>query len=96
MVSTEEIKNKLKEVIDPEIGYDIISLGEIEDIKIENNKVKIVFLPTTPLCPFIPMILSGIEEKIRELNLEADIEIDFKNIWSLDRVDPEIRRKLGL
>ena len=90
------ILEKLKEVIDPEIGYDIVSLGEIEDIREENGKVIITYLPTTPMCPFIPAILDGISEKIKELNIDFDIEVDLENKWSIERIDPEIRKKLGL
>ncbi|MGC9079160.1 MAG: metal-sulfur cluster assembly factor [Nanopusillaceae archaeon] len=98
MVSEEMIKERLKEVIDPEIGYDIISLGEIEEIKIKNNEIYIKFLPTTPLCPFIPAILEGIKEKLQDLANEykINIEIDFENQWSIERVDPGIRKELGI
>ncbi len=96
MVNKDIIIEKLKEVIDPEIGYDIVSLGEIEDIREENGKTIITFLPTTPACPFIPAILDSINEKIKELNIDFDIEIDLENQWSINRISPEIRKRLGL
>ncbi|BBL45697.1 metal-sulfur cluster biosynthetic enzyme [Nanobdella aerobiophila] len=96
MVKTEEIMEKLKEVIDPELGYDVVSLGEIEEIKEENNKFIIVFLPTTPLCPFIPAILDQIEEKMNELKVDYEVEIDNETKWSLDRVNIDIKKRLGL
>ena len=92
----EKIIEKLKEVIDPEIGYDVVSLGEIEEVSIENNKVKIKLLPTTPLCPYLPVLVELIENKIKELNLEPEIEIDFENQWTPERIDPEVRKKLGI
>ncbi|MGC9133209.1 MAG: metal-sulfur cluster assembly factor [Nanopusillaceae archaeon] len=96
MVDINIIKEKLKEVIDPEIGYDIVSLGEIEDIKEKDGKIIITFLPTTPLCPFIPAILDSIAEKMKETNLDFDIEVDLENKWNIERIEPEIRKKLGL
>jgi len=92
----DKILNKLKEVIDPELGYDIVSLGEIEEIKVEDKKVYIKFLPTTPLCPFLPFIYSSIVQKMEELGLEAEVNIDYEGKWSIDRVDPEIRKKLNI
>lgn len=92
----ERIREKLKEVIDPELGYDVVSLGEIEEIKIENKKVFVKVLPTTPLCPYLPLILEGIEKKIKELGYDVEFEIDFENKWDLNRLDPELRKKLGL
>ncbi|WP_231434398.1 iron-sulfur cluster assembly protein [Candidatus Nanopusillus massiliensis] len=44
MVKIEDIVNKLREVTDPELGYDIISLGEIEDVREENGEYIIKFL----------------------------------------------------
>jgi len=98
VVEIEDILNKLREVVDPELGYDIVSLGEIEDIREENGIYVIKFLPTSPLCPFISAILEQIDEKLKELNIyeNSKIEIDFENRWSLDRVSPEVRKELGL
>lgn len=95
----DKIRNKLKEVIDPEIGYDIVSLGEIENIEIKENIVKITLLPTTPLCPYLPFIINGIKEKMIEIGIreeDLEIEIDFENKWDIDRIDPEIRKRLGI
>jgi metal-sulfur cluster biosynthetic enzyme len=98
VVKIEDILNKLREVIDPELGYDIVSLGEIEEIREENGMYIIKFLPTSPLCPFISAILEQIDEKLKELNIyeNSKIEIDFENRWSLDRISPEVRKELGL
>ncbi|AMD29908.1 hypothetical protein Nps_02430 [Candidatus Nanopusillus acidilobi] len=98
MVKIEDILNKLREVTDPELGYDIISLGEIEDVREENGEYIIKFLPTSPLCPFISAILEQIDEKLKELNIyeNSKIEIDFENKWSLDRISPEVRKQLGI
>lgn len=92
----EKILEKLKEVIDPELGFDIVSLGLIEEISIEENKIKIKLLPTTPFCPYLPLIIELIENKLREIGFESEIEVDFENIWSLERVDEEVKKSLNL
>ena len=92
----EKIINALKEIIDPEIGFDIVSLGEVEEVKIDGKKVFIKFLPTTPMCPYLPFLLEAINAKIKELGYEVDVEIDFENQWSPERIDPEVRKKLGI
>lgn len=96
MRELEKIIEKLKEVIDPELGYDIVSLGEIKDIKINGNKVEIILLPTTPFCPFLPFIQLSIKDKIEKLGYEVEIKIDIEDRWSIDRVDPKIRKDLTL
>jgi len=93
-----QILEKLKEIIDPEIGYDIVSLGEIEDVIVhpKEKKVEVIFLPTTPMCPFMDYLIMSIDQKISELGYEVDIQIDLEKQWSFDRVDPEIKKKLGI
>ncbi len=91
-----KILSKLKEVIDPELGYDIVALGEIEDIKVENNKVYVKLLPTTPLCPFLPFIEASIIKKIEELGFKVEVIVDLENKWDINRVDPNIRKRLNI
>ncbi|AAR39199.1 NEQ350 [Nanoarchaeum equitans Kin4-M] len=92
----EEIYEVLKTVIDPEIGYDVVSLGEIDDVIIENDRILIKFIPTTPLCPYLPYMFDEIQTKIKEkFGLDVEFEISDKP-WSIDRVNPEVRKKLGL
>ncbi len=91
-----KILEKLKEVIDPEIGYDLVSLGEIDNIEIKDKEVIIKFLPTTPLCPYLPILVEQIEEKIKELGYEPKVEIVLDKPWTPDRIDPKIKKELGL
>ncbi len=91
-----KILEKLKEVIDPEIGYDIVALGEIDDIIINGKKVIVKLLPTTPLCPYLPVLIEQIEEKIKELGYEPEVEVVLDKQWTPDRIDPKIRKELGL
>ncbi len=50
-VNKEQIINALKNVIDPDLHKDLVSLGMIEDISIENNDVSFKLVLTTPACP---------------------------------------------
>ncbi|MFH7903875.1 MAG: metal-sulfur cluster assembly factor [Candidatus Aenigmatarchaeota archaeon] len=91
-----KILDKLKEVVDPEINFDIVSLGLIEEIKIEDKKVFIKMIPTTPFCPYLPLLVEMIEEKLKEIGYESEVEIDFDKVWSLDMASEEVKKELGL
>ena len=54
MVAKEQIIEALKEVYDPEIQYDIWSLGLVYNIEIERDRVKILMTFTSPMCPYGP------------------------------------------
>lgn len=50
-ISKEQVINALKFVQDPDLHKDVVSLGMIEDIEIDGNKVSLKLVLTTPACP---------------------------------------------
>ena len=96
MVTEDEIKNRLKTVIDPEIGYDVVSLGFIYSIKVEGDTAFIEMSFTTPLCPYAPLVLEEVRKAVEELGVKAEIDVVFEPPWSPDRIEPSMRKKLGL
>lgn len=65
-VTKEDVLNALKNVIDFELGLDVVSLGLVYDIQIDDqNNVKVLMTMTTPMCPLAGMILSDAEEAIK-------------------------------
>jgi metal-sulfur cluster biosynthetic enzyme len=59
----EPFKEKLREVVDPEIGLNIIELGLIRDLEIEDEKATITMILTTPFCPYGPAMLEVTRQK---------------------------------
>jgi len=72
----ENIKKVLSEVIDPELGADIVSLGFVRDIKIEDGKVKIKLKLTIPSCPLMNFFLEEIKEKVKKVKGLSEVEIE--------------------
>jgi len=65
----ETIENKLKEIIDPEVGLDLVTLNTIEKLEIDNDgNVKIVFRPTTPFCPLGIQLALSIKKAVKEID----------------------------
>lgn len=75
-VTQDEILKALSKVIDPDLHKNIVSLGFVKDIKIENDDVSIVLQLTTPACPMKDMMRSECEKYIRELGVKGKINID--------------------
>uniref|UniRef100_A0A7V4KCY0 DUF59 domain-containing protein n=1 Tax=Fervidobacterium pennivorans TaxID=93466 RepID=A0A7V4KCY0_FERPE len=102
-MTKEELKtavwNKLKEVIDWEIGLDVVTLGLIYDIQVDDqNNVKVLMTMTTPMCPLAGGIMSDAEMKIRSIEgvNNVEVELTFDPPWTPDRIDPIIRKQLGI
>ncbi len=95
-LTKENVLSALKEVIDPEIKVNLVDLGLIYGVEIEDDKVKIKLTFTTPTCPLGMMILAAVESKIKEkFNVDPDIELIFDPPWTPDRMSEEAKRLTG-
>ncbi len=75
MVSVDEVMNALRSVIDPELKRDIVSMGMIKDLTIEDNRVKFVLELTTPACPYNNEIEEEVRNKIKALGVDLDMKV---------------------
>lgn len=70
------LREKLAEVVDPEIGLTIIQLGLIRKVSIKDEKAEIYMILTTPFCPYGPAMLESTRQKALEgLNMDVDIQL---------------------
>lgn len=64
---SETLKAKLREIVDPEIGLDIIALGLVRDVAIQEDSAKVTMILTTPFCPYGPAMLETARQKAQEV-----------------------------
>ncbi len=70
------LRAKLAEIVDPEIALNVIQLGLVRKVSIENGEAKMYVLLTTPFCPYGPAMLEMIKQKAQEgLNLPVSLEL---------------------
>ena len=80
METTEEqVLGALREVIDPEMGVDLVSLGLIYDVRIARGLVTIKMTLTMQGCPMHDSIVSGV--KLVLLNLEGVEDVEVEVVW---------------
>lgn len=75
-----DIKEKLKEVYDPEIGIDIVSLGLVYGVEISDQNVAVKMTLTSPMCPLGPQIMSAAHAKLSQLPMVKDVKIEL--VWN--------------
>ena len=98
-VLTEEIaRNALRQVKDPELEMNIIELGLVYDVEIEEGAVRVHMTLTSPGCPAGPMITNDAYRVLRALDGVKDVNIDivWEPYWTPERIDPKVRALLGL
>ncbi len=76
-----QAREKLSEVVDPEIGMNIIQLGLIRNVEIENGIGHIKMILTTPFCPYGPAMIEMTKAKGTEgLDMPVTIEMGM-DVW---------------
>ncbi len=60
------LRAKLAEVVDPEIMLNVLQLGLVRKVGIENGVAKLYVLLTTPFCPYGPAMIETIKQKAQE------------------------------
>lgn len=93
----DDVRAVLSNVIDPELGIDIISLGLVYRIDIDGSRVGILMTLTVPGCPMSASIKSDVESMLRSLTWikEVHVELTFDPPWTPDRLNAQARVLLG-
>ena len=93
----EQVREALKKVIDPELGLNIVDLGLIYDIRVDEGKAAVDMTLTSPGCPAGPQILSSAQAAAGTVEgiHEAEVNLVWKPLWTQDRIDPAVRAVLG-
>jgi metal-sulfur cluster biosynthetic enzyme len=99
MATTEEVRNALRQVEDPELGMDIVDLGLLYDVELEDGgKVKIIHTLTSMGCPVGPMIQEQIHDVVAALPEVKDVEVEltWDPPWSPDKMSEDAKFILGI
>lgn len=88
----------LREVFDPELSLDVVSLGLVYDIRAEGDDLVVDMTLTTPGCP----VSESLPEQAREAIIEAtddqvtvDVRVVWDPPWSPEKMDDAAASALG-
>ncbi len=75
--SEENVREALREVLDPELHLDVVALGLIETIDVNAKPIKVEMLLTTPFCPYGPWLVQQVKESAEKAcaGLEVKVEV---------------------
>lgn len=90
------IRDGLRDVIDFEIGLDVVALGMIRDIAVTEDDVKITMILTSPMCPMASFIMNQVQERAAELTDKPVEVVMGRELWKPDMMEPEARAALGI
>ncbi len=98
MATKDEVYEALHSCYDPEIPVNIVDLGLIYDVDINDDKVNVKMTLTAPGCGMGAMIASDAQKKILELPgvSEANVDLVWDPPWDPSRISDEAKQKLGI
>ena len=99
-ICLDQVKQALETVFDPEIPVNLMSLGLIYDIRIDNNakKVCIEMTLTAPGCGMGPVLVADVETRVGMVpNVQSvNVELVFDPPWSRDKMSEEAQLETGM
>lgn len=101
MVTVDQVLGSLKKVVDPELHKDIVSMGMIKDLAINDGKVAFTLELTTPACPFNSDIERDVRAAIasldvKELALKVTARVMEGRALGMDELLPGVKNIIGV
>lgn len=93
------IREALRQVIDPEIGYNIVDLGLVYDVAVEEGGVVCITMTTTTVgCPATNYLKSGAAESASSVpDVEfVDVKLTYEPRWTPEMMSPDAKAYLGI
>jgi metal-sulfur cluster biosynthetic enzyme len=92
-----EVIAALGDVIDPELGIDIVDLGLVYGVDVDDAGVHVRLTMTTAACPLGEQLVADVEDRLRATgHVDAvDVEVVWEPPWGPERMSEAARRALG-
>tara|TARA_B100001750_G_C14868349_1_gene284395 strand:- start:9 stop:323 length:315 start_codon:yes stop_codon:yes gene_type:complete len=98
MVTEEIVLEQIKQIIDPDIGLNIVDMGLIYGVDINDDIVNITMTLTSPGCPAAPQLLNGSQTVVQQLDgvEEVNVNVVWTPPWDPEMMSEEAKDELGI
>ena len=95
MVTADAVWAAFEEIPDPEIPVvSLVDLGVIRSVDVHDGRVHVEFTPTFLGCPALEVMKRSLEDTVRSLGAEPDVEVVNDDSWGTDKITAAGREKL--
>ena len=93
----EDLEEAMRDVVDPELGVNVVDLGLVYGIAVEGSTVRVDMSLTSPGCPSGPEIMGDAEKQIRAMPGVTDVAMNlvWSPYWTPERIEPRVRAYMG-
>jgi metal-sulfur cluster biosynthetic enzyme len=96
-VDLDAVSARLRDVIDPELGIDIVDLGLVYGVTVTDGLARVRMTTTTPACPIGTYLTDQIRWALLDLDgvLDVEVELTHDPRWTPDLMSDEAKAQLG-
>src|SRR5690242_12127019 len=96
--TADQVRLALRKVKEPELNLNIIDLGLVYDISVEDGDVNVDMTLTSPGCPAGPQIMGDIERVLKAMPGVGSVNLNlvWEPFWTPDKIEPRVRAYMGL
>jgi metal-sulfur cluster biosynthetic enzyme len=93
----DQLREMLHDVLDPELGVDIVSLGLVYGLELNARVAAVLITTTTPACPLGSYISAEIDRVLLGSGAVDRVEVAITHYppWTPDRVSASVKRSFG-
>ena len=98
-ITKEQVYDAIRNVIDPEVGFNLVEMGLIYDVIIDDDcNVKVVMTLSTRGCPLHQMLTQWVKDAV-EMRVEGvkdvEIEVVWEPEWNISMAEEHVKKALG-
>ncbi len=92
-----QVRDALRAVIDPELGYNIVDLGLVYDVSVDGGAAHVTMTATSRGCPAASFLKEGVAVSAFQVPgiTSVDVSMTFDPPWEPDMIAPEVKASLG-
>jgi metal-sulfur cluster biosynthetic enzyme len=96
-VGKEDLLARLRGVIDPELGVNIVDLGLVYGAEVNDGIARVRMTTTTPACPIGPYLSDQVRWALLDIDALLDVEVHVTHDppWSPERMSDAAKAQLG-
>jgi metal-sulfur cluster biosynthetic enzyme len=95
----DEVMEFLRDVNDPELGINLVDLGLIRGVEVDDTSVTVSYTLTTPACPLNEYIDAELEEVLKRHmpDVRAVIpKLTWEPMWNPSQMSEDAKLELGM
>jgi len=97
-IDPQPVWDALKSVVDPELGINIVDLGLVYDVRVDQGHAEVVMTLTTPACPlgayFKQVIPAAVGKRVPEIG-SVSVRVVWEPRWTPEMMSQEAKKALG-